>query len=125
MLKRLLPIVLLAGCAVSGQQGESELAPLPTTGKGTNYAIPPATKTDSTSVDVFLKNFYRNYTGFKSLTEDEIIQWGFFWCEAHRNGMSIEEITERLDDTATSENEVSMMQSIVVNAFLDLCPENG
>lgn len=122
MLKKLLSLLLLTSCSISSvHQSDKTLAPLPTTGvfisRSSHHLI-----VSPTAIETFLDNFYRNYTGFKSMPRDQIVSWARFWCNGLRDGMSPRDITASIRQSDASPQERTMMNAIFVNAMLDLCP---
>lgn len=123
-MKKLLALLLLASCGASAGNTDETIPPLPTTGKAVAIASRSATKTDPEAVDTFVSNFQTNYTGFKSLTRQETIDWGVYWCELLHNGLTPGDIIREIDVYHASQNDAEMMHAIFTNAMLDLCPTN-
>ena len=123
-MKRLLTLILIAGCSAGAQNGSESLAPLPTTASA-RYAAPSVRiNNNEEAKSQFISNFYSSFSGFKSLTTDETIQWGLYWCEALQNGMTLEQIFKEIRVYFQTSNERDMMSTIVATAQFDLCPQS-
>ena len=124
-MKKLLCLLLLTSCGfATGADTDETIPPLPTTGKAIPTPSRSATKTDTQSVETFIDNFYINYPGFKSLTRQETIDWGVYWCELLQNGLTPRDIIREIDVYYASPDDAEMMHAIFTNAMLDLCPTN-
>lgn len=123
-MKKLLTLLLLASCSATTQNIDETIPPMPTTGKPQIATGRSSTKTDMQSVGAFISNFHDNYLGFKSLTRQETIDWGIYWCELLNNGMAPSQIIQEINVYSASRDDAQMMHAIFTNARLDLCPES-
>lgn len=121
-MKRLLALILLAGCSVGTQQSETALQPLPTTGLSNRTRPTIVIKSDKASIDRFINNFNSTFTDFKWLSNEQILEWGYFWCVAQADGFSLEEIVDQIDTNFNSQEERRIMKYVSISASLDLCP---
>jgi len=117
-MKRILPILLLAGCAATTEQ-PSELTPLATTGitQTTAVILPKAEREQ-----MFLSNLTTNYPYPIPYSEEETVTFGWLWCQAYDDGMTTKDISDRIELGSNTQEEMDLQKAIVVNAFLDLCP---
>lgn len=121
-MKKLLLCLVLTCCGYSNGLNSAEtMPPLVTTGhqsKTTQVNL----RVNPSSIDAFVRNFYDNYLGFKSMSRDDIIGSGKYFCNLMRSGMTSREIARDIRLSSASEQEREMMLSILANAILDLCP---
>lgn len=121
-MKKLLLLLLVASCSATSASVSDELPPLPTTGARRIESPIIRINKDAESIDTFLSNFYKNYTGFKSFTREETVDWATYWCELLKNGLKPKDIMREIRVYFASEQETNMMLAIFTNARLDLCP---
>lgn len=117
-MKRILPILLLAGCA-STQAQPQELVPLATTGitQTTTVLAPTAQREQQ-----FMMNLRTNYPYPIPYSDEDTITYGWLWCQAYDDGMTTKDISDRIELGSNTQQEMDLQKAIVVNAFLDLCP---
>lgn len=123
-MKKLLALLLLASCSSTSTLSVDELQPLPTTGLRQTPAPIISINDDAESLERFVSNFYRNYTGFKAFTKAEIIEWGIYWCQLMQDGQKVKDIMREIRVYFSTSEQVDMMLAIFTNARFDLCPTN-
>lgn len=118
-MKRILPILLLAGCATTTAQPQ-ELIPLATTGitQTTAVFVPKAEREEA-----FLSNLETNYPYPNPYSPEDTVTYGWLWCQAYDDGMTTKDISDRIELGSNTQQEMDLQKAIVTNAFLDLCPQ--
>ena len=117
-MKRLLPLLLVAGCSAT-TTAQEPLIPLATTGIATETTLNIPKQTREAT---FLRNFTKNYPYPNPYSDVETVGFGWLWCQAHEDGMTTTDISDRIELGSNTQQEMDLQKAIVVNAFLDLCP---
>jgi len=121
-MKRLLPIVLLAGCSVGISGGEtSTLAPLPTTGVPVIDTIPSEEMLYSPKEFAFFDDVVYIYGGTPALSDDTQLEYAELWCQLMEDGMADTDVVERINEGGTDNEDRATHFAIVLAGIGNLC----
>ena len=125
-MKRLLPILLLAGCSsgVTGG-GTSTLAPLPTTGAPTTVILPSENVQYTSQQFAFFDDVIYFYDGIPVLSEDTQLEYAELWCQLMEDGMGDTDVVERINEGGTDNEDRATHFAIVLAGIRNLCPSQS
>ena len=125
-MKRLLPltVLLLVGCSSGVTDGEaSTLAPLPTTGVPIIDTIPTTDKPFTDEQLAFVDDVYFLYGSYPLMNADELVQMGELWCQLMTDGMTADDVINRINEGSTDNDDAKLHYSIVQSGGENLCPD--
>ena len=124
-MKRLLPltVLLLVGCSSGVTDGESTLAPLPTTGVPVFDTIPTTDRPFTEEQASFLDDVYYLYGATPPMADDEIVQMGELWCQLMTDGMTADDVISRINEGSSDNNDAKLHYSIVQAGGENLCKD--
>jgi hypothetical protein len=120
-MRKLLAVLILAGCT-SAQADSPTIIPLSQTSMSYAQANTRQMLRSAEATTDFLDNFRSSYTGFKWLTAQQAVDWGYLWCNELAVGKSLEEVFDLIQHSTNSEEEEQMMKAVATMASFDLCP---
>jgi len=125
-MKRLIPILLLAGCSsgVTGG-GTSTLAPLPTTGAPIIDTIPSEEIIYSAQEFAFFDDVIYLYDGTPVLSEETQLEYAELWCQLMEDGMGDTDVVERINEGAIDREDRATHFAIVLAGIRNLCPSQS
>lgn len=125
-MKRLIPILLLAGCSsgVTGG-GTSTLAPLPTTGVPIIDTIPSEEIIYSAQEFAFFDDVIYLYDGTPVLSEETQLEYAELWCQLMEDGMGDTDVVERINEGAIDREDRATHFAIVLAGIRNLCPSQS
>jgi len=122
----------IVSCSVASTESQTQLTPLPTTGKAsfTTSTIPYITKEEYDDIMQNLKdkdfiNEVENWYGnsYIPMTTQTIIEFGHLWCEVLQAGMTPFDVQSRIDEGAVNQDDASLHEAIVKAAVFHYCPD--
>ena len=125
-MKRLLSILLLAGCssgAISG--GTSTLAPLPTTGVPVFGTIPSEDIQYTTEQFAFFDDVAYFYGASPEMDDASLLEFGELWCQLMEDGMKETDVVERINEGATDNADRATHFAILLAGIGNLCPSQS
>lgn len=126
MIKRLLPILLLAGCSSGATGGgTSTLAPLPTTGAPIIDTIPSEEIIYSAQEFAFFDDVIYLYDGTPVLSEETQLEYAELWCQLMEDGMGDTDVVERINEGAIDREDRATHFAIVLAGIRNLCPSQS
>ena len=125
-MKRLLPIILLAGCSsgVTGG-GTSTLAPLPTTGIPVVDTIPSEEINYTEAEFAFFDDVVYFYGATPPMDEASQLEFGELWCQLMEDGMGDTDVVERINEGAIDASDRNTHFAIVLAGIRNLCPSQS
>lgn len=125
-MKRLLPILLLAGCSsgVTGG-GTSTLAPLPTTGAPVIDTIPSEEITYTAEQFAFFDDVAYFYGASPEMDDASLLEFGELWCQLMEDGMGDTDVVERINEGATDDADRKTHFAILLAGIRNLCPSQS
>lgn len=125
-MKRLLPILLLAGCSSGATGGgTSTLAPLPTTGAPIIDTIPSEEIIYSAQEFAFFDDVIYLYDGTPVLSEETQLEYAELWCQLMEDGMGDTDVVERINEGAIDREDRATHFAIVLAGIRNLCPSQS
>ena len=125
-MKRLLPILLLAGCSSGATGGgTSTLAPLPTTGAPTTVILPSENVQYTSQQFAFFDDVIYFYDGIPVLSEDTQLEYAELWCQLMEDGMGDTDVVERINEGGTDNEDRATHFAIVLAGIKNLCPSQS
>lgn len=125
-MKRLLPILLLAGCSSGATGGgTSTLAPLPTTGAPTTVILPSENVQYTSQQFAFFDDVIYFYDGIPVLSEDTQLEYAELWCQLMEDGMGDTDVVERINEGGTDNEDRATHFAIVLAGIRNLCPSQS
>jgi hypothetical protein len=125
-MKRLLPILLLAGCSSGATGGgTSTLAPLPTTGAPTTVILPSENVQYTPQQFAFFDDVIYFYDGIPVLSEDTQLEYAELWCQLMEDGMGDTDVVERINEGGTDNEDRATHFAIVLAGIRNLCPSQS
>lgn len=118
MKKTLLALLIVAGCSTA-QATETSLAPLPTTGLSNS---PVVQSSYLTSVQQYFDLYYHD-GGYIYYPDDILVSYAMDWCDAMRQGMTAQDVTDRINEGALDQNDANVHMAIVYAAVDNYCPD--
>lgn len=109
----LLPLV---GCSAA-QAVDTSLSPLPTTGLSNS---PVVQSTYLTSVRQYFDLYYHD-GGYIYYPDDILVSYAMDWCDAMRQGMTAQDVTDRINEGALDQNDANVHMAIVYAAVDNYC----
>ena len=125
-MKRLLSILLLAGCssgAISG--GTSTIAPLPTTGVPVFGTIPSEDIQYTTEQFAFFDDVAYFYGASPEMDDASLLEFGELWCQLMEDGMKETDVVERINEGATDNADRATHFAILLAGIGNLCPSQS
>ena len=125
-MKRLIPILLLAGCSsgVTGG-GTSTLAPLPTTGVPVIDTIPAEVINYTPQEFAFFDDVAYFYGASPEMSDDSLLEYGELWCQLMEEGMGDTDVVERINEGATDDADRKTHFAILLAGIRNLCPSQS
>lgn len=125
-MKRLLPILLLAGCSSGATGGgTSTLAPLPTTGAPTTVILPSENVQYTSQQFAFFDDVIYFYDGIPVLSEYTQLEYAELWCQLMEDGMGDTDVVERINEGGTDNEDRATHFAIVLAGIRNLCPSQS
>lgn len=125
-MKRLLPILLLAGCSSGATGGgTSTLAPLPTTGAPIIDTIPSEEIIYSAQEFAFFDDVIYLYDDTPVLSEETQLEYAELWCQLMEDGMGDTDVVERINEGAIDREDRATHFAIVLAGIRNLCPSQS
>lgn len=122
-MRRLLPILLLAGCSSGATGGgTSTLAPLPATDAPIVGTLPGEDVGLAPEQFAFLDDALYYNNGPASLSQTDMLWYGNLWCELMQEGMEDTDVVERINEGGTDDFDRRLHFAIVLSAIGNLCP---
>jgi len=124
-MKRSLPLafLLLVGCSSGVTDGESTLAPLPTTGVPAFDTIPTTDRPFTEEQASFLDDVYYLYGATPPMSDDEVVQIGELWCQLMTDGMTADDVISRINEGSSDNDDAKLHYSIVQAGGENLCKD--
>jgi len=119
-MKRLLPILLLAGCSSGVTSKETTLAPLPTTGVSVAETLPAEEITYTPAQYAFFDDVAYYYDGVV-MDDNSLLEFGELWCELMVDGMGDTDVVERINEGAIDKVDRQTHFAIVLAGIGNLC----
>lgn len=117
--------IFTVSCSVTSSRDATTLPPLPTTGlveytdsSSTNAKLLQVDRDYLQSVDKYF-DFY--YSGTIVLSKDAILDFGHLWCDVMRQGMTQQDVTERIYEGAIDQNDSNTHFAIIFAAVDHYC----
>lgn len=124
-MKRLLPIILLAGCSSAVSGGTSTLAPLPTTGVQQTSTLPAESIKYTPQQFAFFDDAAYFYGATLEMDDDAVLYYGELWCGLMEQGMGDTDVVERINEGATDSADRGTHFAIVLAGIRNLCPSQS
>ena len=133
-MKRLIPIALL-GCVYSlllvqvscsskmDDVAGTTLQPLPTTGVPIIDTIPITDRPFTQEQLAFVDDVYFLYGSYPLMNADELVQMGELWCQLMTDGMTADDVINRINEGSTDNDDAKLHYSIVQSGGENLCPD--
>lgn len=118
-----LTVLLLVGCSSGATNGESTLAPLPTTGVPVIDTIPTTDRTFTEEQISFIDDVYFLYGATPLMSDDEVVQMGELWCQLMTDGMTADDVISRINEGAIDNDDAKLHYSIVQAGGENLCKD--
>lgn len=83
------------------------------------------TSTTLENQKLFVEDVQLNYNGPIPYKDSVLVDYGYLWCAAMKNGVKLSDATSNPDDTTRPKEEVELQQEIAVSAVIHLCPQNN
>ena len=121
----LLPLtaLLLVGCSSGATDGESTLAPLPTTGVPVFETTPTTDRPFTEEQTSFLDDVYFFYGATPPMSDDEVLQMGELWCQLMTDGMTADDVISRINEGASDNDDAKLHYSMVMSGGENLCKD--
>jgi hypothetical protein len=123
-MKRLLSILLLAGCSVNANNADTTLAPLPTTGVSVVETLPAEEITYTPAEYAFFDDVAYYYGGVV-MSDDSLLEFGELWCQLMTDGMGDTDVVERINEGAIDAVDRATHFAIVLAGIKNLCPSQS
>jgi hypothetical protein len=124
-MKRLLPILLLAGCSSGVTSGETTLAPLPTTGVPVVDTLPSEEITYTPEQFAFFDDVAYYYGTSPVMDDASLLEFGELWCQLMEDGMGDTDVVERINEGAIDAVDRGTHFAIVLAGIKNLCPSQS
>lgn len=125
-MKRLLPIILLAGCSSGATGGgTSTLAPLPTTVIPQVDTIPSEEIIYSPKEFAFFDDVVYFYGGTPAIDNNTQLEYANLWCDLMEQGMNDTDVVERINEGGTDNQDMATHFAIVVAGIRNFCPSQS
>ena len=122
-MKRLILILLLAGCSAKMEDvGSTTLQPMPTS-EIINETIPVTDAVFTSEQISFLDDVYFFYGAVPPMSDDEIIQIGELWCQLMTDGMTADDVISRINEGSSDNDDAKLHYSIVQAGGENLCKD--
>lgn len=123
-MKRLLPLLLLAGCAVSETAATTTLVPLNPDGKpkATVILTLPGETTYPPNVFAFFDDTVYYNDGPTNLDDQSMLEYAELWCQLMEDGMQDTDVVERINEGAIDEFDRRQHFAIVIAGIKNICP---
>ena len=124
-MKRLTVIALLlfAGCSAKMEDvGSTTLQPMPTS-EIINETIPVTDVVFTSEQISFLDDVYFFYGAVPPMSDDEIIQIGELWCQLMTDGMTADDVSSRINEGSSDNDDAKLHYSIVQAGGENLCKD--
>lgn len=133
-MKRLIPIALL-GCVYSlllvqvscsskmDDVAGTTLQPLPTTGVPIIDTIPITDRPFTQEQLAFVDDVYFLYGSYPLMNAGELVQMGELWCQLMTDGMTADDVINRINEGSTDNDDAKLHYSIVQSGGENLCPD--
>ena len=122
-MKRLLLILLLAGCSAKMEDvGGTTLQPMPTS-EIINETIPVTDVVFTLEQISFLDDVYFLYGAVPPMSDDEVIQLGELWCQLMTDGMTADDVISRINEGSKDNDDAKLHYSIVQAGGENLCKD--
>lgn len=118
-----LTVLLLVGCSSGATNGESTLAPLPTTGVPVIDTIPTTDRPFTEEQISFIDDVYFLYGATPLMSDDEVVQMGELWCQLMTDGMTADDVISRINEGAIDNDDAKLHYSIVQAGGENLCKD--
>ena len=124
-MKRYIPLtfLLLVGCSSGATDGESTLAPLPTTGVPVIDTTPIRDEPFTDEELAFVDDVYFLYGSYPLMNAGELVQMGELWCQLMTDGMSVGDVIGRINEGASDNDDAKLHYSIVLSGGDNLCKD--
>ena len=123
-MKRLLPLLLLAGCAVSETAATTTLVPLNPDGKpkATVILTLPGETTYPPNVFAFFDDTVYYNDGPTNLDDQSMLEYAELWCQLMEDGMQDTDVVERINEGAIDDFDRRQHFAIVIAGIKNICP---
>jgi len=122
-MKRLILILLLAGCSAKMEDvGSTTLQPMPTS-EIINETIPVTDAVFTSEQISFLDDVYFFYGAVPPMSDDEIVQMGELWCQLMTDGMTADDVISRINEGSSDNDDAKLHYSIVQAGGENLCKD--
>lgn len=124
-MKRLLPILLLAGCSSGVTSEETTLAPLPTTGVSVIDTLPAEEINYTPEQFAFFDDVAYYYGASPVMDDASLLEFGELWCQLMEDGMGDTDVVERINEGAIDAVDRGTHFAIVLAGIKNLCPSQS
>jgi len=121
-MKRLIPILLLAGCSSGATSGEtSTLVSLLENSTTVAQTLPSETPQYTALQFAFFDDVVYYYGQTPVMSDDTMLEYAELWCQLMDDGMTGQDVVERINEGGINNDDRRLHFSIVTSAIGTLC----